>query len=284
MLTTLSARSIFDHTFNNTHKGHISAMNSAVNAQPAFDLTGKVALVTGGTTGIGRASAELFLAAGAHVALTGQNEETLATARRELPPEVLVLRADARSVADAAHAVAQVEARWGKLDVLFLNAGIAKLAPFEAVDEAFYDEHMNVNVKGVVFTLKHALRILSPGASVIVTTSLAGQRGASHMSVYAATKGAVAALVRTLALELAPRKIRVNSLSPGTVHTRIQPKFGLPVEVQASLEREFAKKIPLGRFGEAAEVAAAALFLASPAASFVTGIELEVDGGLSAVA
>jgi NAD(P)-dependent dehydrogenase (short-subunit alcohol dehydrogenase family) len=258
-------------------------MDSTTNTLKAFDLTDKVALVTGGTTGIGRATAELFHAAGARVAITGQSEETLAAARRELPPEVLVLHADVRSTPDSARAVERVRSAWGKIDVLFLNAGIAKLAPFEAVDEAFYDEHMAVNVKGVVFTLKQALPILAPGASVIVTTSLAGQRGASHMSIYAATKGAVAALVRTLALELAPRGIRVNSLSPGTVHTQIQPKFGLPAEVQASLEREFAKKIPLGRFGQASEVAAAALFLASPAAAYVTGIELEVDGALSAV-
>jgi NAD(P)-dependent dehydrogenase (short-subunit alcohol dehydrogenase family) len=257
--------------------------NSKINPLAVFDLSDKVALVTGGTTGIGRATAELFHAAGARVAITGQNEDTLAAARRELPEDVLVLHADVRSIADSARAVERIRSEWGKIDVLFLNAGIAKLAPFEAVDEAFYDEHMAVNVKGVVFTLKQALPILAPGASVIVTTSLAGQRGASHMSIYAATKGAVAALVRTLALELAPRNIRVNSLSPGTVHTRIQPKFGLPAEVQASLEREFAKKIPLGRFGQAAEVAAAALFLASPAAAYVTGIELEVDGGLSAV-
>lgn len=259
-------------------------MDSRTNTLKAFDLTDKVALVTGGTTGIGRATAELFRAAGARVAITGQDEQTLASARQELPPEMLVLRADVRSLADTARAVERVVATWGRIDVLCLNAGIAKLALFEAVDEAFYDEHMDVNVKGVVFTLKQALPHLAPGASVIVTTSLAGQRGASHMSIYAATKGAVAALVRTLALELAPRNIRVNSLSPGTVHTQIQPKFGLPPEVQASLEREFAKKIPLARFGKASEVAAAALFLASPAASYVTGIELEVDGGLSAVA
>jgi NAD(P)-dependent dehydrogenase (short-subunit alcohol dehydrogenase family) len=255
-----------------------------MNPQPnPIHLQGKTALVTGGTTGIGRATAELFVAAGANVAITGNNPESLEAARRELPPDVLILRADARSIADAERVASAIEERWGKLDVLFLNAGIAKLAPFEAVSEEFYVEHMDVNVKGVVFTLQKALRILSPGASVIVNTSVSSTRGSANLSIYSATKGAVAALVRTLALELAPKGIRVNSIAPAMVHTEIQRKFGLPAEMLSAVEREFSKKIPLARYGEAAEVAAAVLFLASPAASFITGVELQVDGGLSAV-
>ncbi len=247
------------------------------------DFKGKTALVTGGTTGIGRATAELFLAAGANVAVTGNNPESLELARRELSPEVLVLRADARSVDDAERVASAVEERWGKLDVLFLNAGIAKLAPFEAVDESFYAEHMDVNVKGVVFTLQKSLRLLSKGASVIVNTSVSSIRGTANLSVYSATKGAVAALVRVLALELAPKGIRVNSVAPATIHTEVQRKFGLPQEMLSAVERELSKKIPLGRYGESAEIASAVLFLASPAASFITGVELPIDGGLSAV-
>jgi NAD(P)-dependent dehydrogenase (short-subunit alcohol dehydrogenase family) len=259
-------------------------MQDLVRPNVAIDFTGKTVLITGGTTGIGRATAELFRAAGARVAITGQNPDSIASARSELPEDVLVLRADARSLGDAAFVADTVRERFGRLDVAFLNAGIARLAPFEAVTEEFYGEHMDVNVKGVVFTLQKLLPLMSAGGSVIVNTSVASQRGSANMSIYSATKGAVAALVRTLAAELAPRGIRVNSIAPGAIRTRIQDKFGLPPEVRGAVERDFAKKIPLARFGAAPEVAPAVLFLASPAASFISGLELEVDGGLSAVA
>ncbi|HYQ16321.1 MAG TPA: SDR family oxidoreductase, partial [Polyangiaceae bacterium] len=238
------------------------------------EFAGKTALVTGGTTGIGRATAERLRQSGARVAITGVNPDTLASAARELGPDVAVLRSDARSLSDAVELARQIEQRFGQLDVLFLNAGIAQLAPFEAVDEAFYEEHMNVNVKGVVFTLQKLLPLLSRGASVIVNTSLADQRGVPGMSIYAASKGAVAALVRTLAVELAGRGIRVNSVSPATIMTPIQQKFGLPPEIAQASAAQYTARIPLGRFGAADEVANAVLFLASPAASYVTGIEL----------
>jgi NAD(P)-dependent dehydrogenase (short-subunit alcohol dehydrogenase family) len=235
----------------------------------AGEFAGKCALVTGGTTGIGRATAELLHAAGARVAITGQNPDTLAAAARELPSDVLVLKADARSIADATRLAEQVKERFGKLDVVFLNAGIAQLAPFEAVDEAFYQEHMDVNVKGVVFTLQKLLPLLAEGASVIVNTSVADQRGAPGLSIYSA-------------VELAPRKVRVNSVCPATILTPIQAKFGLPPDVAQAVAAQYTARIPLGRFGAAEEVARAALFLASPASSYVTGVELVVDGGLAA--
>jgi len=244
-------------------------------------VLGKVALVTGGTTGIGRATAELLHQQGAHVIITGQNPDSLAAARRELPPEIAVLRADARSVADATLLAGEVEQRFGRLDILFLNAGIAQLAPLAAVTESFYDEHMNVNVKGVVFTLQKLLPLLGSGASVIVNTSVAGLRAAPMMSIYSASKGAVAALVRCLAVELAPRGIRVNALCPATIVTPIQAKFGLAPEVAAASAQQYTARIPQNRFGSAEEVANAVLFLASPAASYITGVELPVDGGLS---
>jgi NAD(P)-dependent dehydrogenase (short-subunit alcohol dehydrogenase family) len=245
------------------------------------DFSGKFALVTGGTTGIGRATAELLHAAGARVAITGQNPDSLAAAARELPSDVLVLRSDARSLTEATELGAEVQRRFGKLDVLFLNAGVAQLAPFEAVDEAFYQEHMDVNVKGVVFTLQKLLPLLGQGASVIVNTSVADQRGTPGLSIYSATKGAVAALVRALAVELAPRGVRVNSVCPATILTPIQQKFGLPADVAQATAEKYAARIPLGRFGAAAEVARAVLFLASPSASYITGTELLVDGGLA---
>lgn len=247
----------------------------------SYGVSGKTALITGGTTGIGRATAELLHAAGARVAVTGRNPDTLARARAELPEAIAVWEADARSIADATRLAGEVEQRFGKLDILFLNAGIAGLAPFEAVDEAFYDEHLDVNVKGVVFTLQKLLPLMTNGASVVVNTSVADQRGAKLMSIYSATKGAVAALVRALAVELAPRGIRINSVCPATILTPIQAKFGLPPEVAAASAQYYTTRIPAGRFGEALEVARAVAFLASPAASYVNGIELPVDGGLS---
>lgn len=243
-------------------------------------LAGKTALVTGGTTGIGRATAELFHAHGARVAVTGVDEARLAEARRTLPADVLVIPSDARAIADAEALAQRVEAELGGLDVLFLNAGIAKLRPFAATDEAFYAEHMDTNVKGVVFTLQKLLPLLRPGASVIANTSLAGQRAAPNMSIYAATKGAVSALARTLSAELAPRKIRVNAISPGLIRTEIQGKFGLPPDVAAGALAAYTSRMPLGRLGDASEAAGVALFLASDASSFVTGAEIPVDGGL----
>ena len=243
-------------------------------------LLGLNALITGGTTGIGRATAELFHAAGAKVIVTGQNPATLEQAKRELPSSVIVIAADASSIADSDRLAQETKQQVGQLDVLFLNAGIAGLRPFEAVDEAFYEQHMNINVKGVIFTLQKLLPLLRPFASVIVNTSVADEKGAPMLSIYSATKGAIAALVRSLAVEFAPRQVRVNSISPGTTMTPIQAKFGLPPDVAAQVKLDYESKIPLGRFGEAMEVANVALFLASRASSYITGTEIQVDGGL----
>jgi NAD(P)-dependent dehydrogenase (short-subunit alcohol dehydrogenase family) len=252
-------------------------MNHAT--KPSF--AGKTALVTGGTTGIGRVTAERLHAAGARVAITGNNPDTLRAARQELPEDVAVLKADARSIADSEALAAELRRRFGTLDVLFLNAGVAQLAPFDLVTEATYAEHMDVNVKGVVFTLQKLLPLLREGASVIVNTSVADARGTAGLSMYSASKGAVAALVRCLAVELAPRKIRVNAVSPATILTPIQAKFGLPPEVAQAAAEKYVARIPLARFGAADEVASVVLFLASDAASYLTGVELPVDGGLS---
>jgi len=248
---------------------------------PTADFHDKVVLVTGGTTGIGRAAAIMFHARGARVIVTGNNPATLKAARDSLPPGIEVIAADVRSPDAAGEVASAIQARGGRLDVAVLNAGIARLAPFEAVDAAAYGDHMDINVKGVVLTLQRVLPLMAPGGSVVMTTSIANEKGSPNLSIYAASKGAVLSLVRSLAVELAPRQIRVNAVSPGPTHTDIQEKFGLPPEVRAAVEKDFSAKIPLGRFGEAEEAASVVLFLASSAASFVTGVEIPVDGGLS---
>jgi NAD(P)-dependent dehydrogenase (short-subunit alcohol dehydrogenase family) len=243
-------------------------------------LEGKVALVTGGTSGIGLASALRLHAEGARVIATGRSAASIASARETLPRGVRVVASDARSVEDAARLADDIRANEGALDVVFLNAGIAGIGPFDAVTEASYAEHMDTNVKGVFFTIQKVLPLLRPGASIIVNTSVAGLKAAPFMSVYSASKGAVSALARTLAVELAPRGVRVNAISPATIHTAIQGKFGLPAEMQAEMERDYSTKIPLGRFGEVSEVTELVLFLAGKGASYVTGTEIPVDGGL----
>ncbi|HEU0029280.1 MAG TPA: SDR family oxidoreductase [Kofleriaceae bacterium] len=243
------------------------------------NLEGKLALVTGGTTGIGLASARLFHEAGARVIVTGSNPDSIAKARAELPDPVVVLKSDARSLADVSALAGEVERRFGALDVLFLNAGIARFAPLAAIDEAFYDDLMTVNVKGVVFTTQKLLPLLRPGASVLVNTSVVDQKGIANASIYSATKGALAAFVRSLAVELAERGVRVNAISPGPIATPIYDKMGMPSEVKDAFAQRLTAGVPLGRFGVAEEVARTALFLVSPAASYVTGAEIPVDGG-----
>jgi NAD(P)-dependent dehydrogenase (short-subunit alcohol dehydrogenase family) len=245
-------------------------------------LREKIALITGGTTGIGLATARLFHAEGARVFVTGQNADTLAAARAMLPADVEILRADARSISDAENVAARIQATTGGLDIAFLNAGVGRFTPFGAVDEAFYDLHMDVNVKGAVFMLKALLPLLRPGASVLVNSSVVGQKGVANFAIAAASKGALSALVRSLALELAERDIRINAISPGLTATPFLGKFGFPEEVRGAAIDKMVAKIPLKRAGDANEVAQAALFLSSAAASFVTGSDLRVDGGWAA--
>ena len=246
-------------------------------------LTGKRALITGGTTGIGLATARLFMAEGARVAITGQSAERLDDARRELGPNVLAIRADAGRVADAAALVAEVGRAFDGLDVLFLNAGVAKFVPLEQVTEAFFDETFDVNVKGVLFTVQAAAPLLRNGASVIVTTSVSNVMGMVGSTVYAATKAAARSLVRAMAAELLPRGVRVNAISPGPIDTPIVTKGGLSPEQVRGMVGMFISKVPMGRMGHADEVAKTALFLASDDSSFVAGAEIVVDGGLSEV-
>lgn len=244
-------------------------------------LEGKTVLVTGGSSGIGLASARLFRQEGARVAITGRDPERLARAAAEIGGDTLALRSDAGSVAAIEAMLAQVQAHFGRLDVLFLNAGVSVALPMEMIGEAQFDEILQVNVKGVFFTLQKALPLLAPPASVIVTTSIANRMGSPHFSAYAASKAAARSLVQSLALELAARGVRLNAISPGPIDTPIYDRVGLPPEMVRGAKAGIAGKSPSGRFGTPEEVARVALFLASAEASYVVGAEIVVDGGMS---
>jgi NAD(P)-dependent dehydrogenase (short-subunit alcohol dehydrogenase family) len=240
------------------------------------------ALVTGGTTGIGLATARVLHEAGFGVLVTGRNPDTLAAARRNLPEEVAVLRADARSVPDAKRVADELGQRFGKVDAAILNAGIARMTPLESLDEALYDELFDVNVKGYLFTLQAILPLLGSGSTVVFTSSTAARRGVPGQSVYSATKAAVNSLVRSLAVELAPRGIRVNGVSPGPVETQALAKMGVADDQLEAVRKQIVGLLPMGRFGSDEEIARTVAFLASPAASFITGANIDVDGGMLA--
>ena len=242
-------------------------------------LANKIALISGGTTGIGAATAALFKAEGATVIVTGSNPKTIEAARHDMPG-IEVVASDAADVDGIKTLVADVHARHGGLDVLFVNAGIAKFAPSTEVDEAFFDFSFDINVRGAYFLIKHAATVMSDGGSIVLTASVSGVQGGSGQTVYAATKAALRSFGRTFAAELAPRRIRVNTVSPGPIETPIFGKVGMPAEQMEAMVKNMTARIPLGRVGQAAEVAAAALFFASDDSTFTTGAELFVDGGM----
>lgn len=242
-------------------------------------LDGRIALITGGTTGIGLASARLFHEEGARVYVTGRNPETLAEARKLLPPEVTVLQADSANLGDLDRVVAQLKAEAGRLDVLFVNAGVGEFRSLEEANEAHWDRILDVNLKGPFFLTQKALPLLGKGASVVFTTSVVDRKGFPGAGAYSASKAGLAGLVRVLAVELAPRGIRVNSLAPGPIDTPIHGKLGMPPEAVEAFQTQMAQLVPLKRLGTDAEIAKAALFLASTDAAFITGEELLVDGG-----
>ncbi len=246
-------------------------------------LDGKVALITGGTSGIGLAAAKLFRDEGARVVAVGLDPDRLERTRRELGPGATAVRADLRDVGEIEELIRTVRESFGALDVLFANAGKGTAAPLEAVTEEQVDEQFSVNFKGVFFTVQKAAPILPKGGSVVLTTSFLGAVGAPGLSVLSATKAAVRSLARSLAAELAPRGVRVNAVSPGPISTPFHGKLGLSDAELDSAAAAVEAKVPLQRFGEADEIAKAALFLASADASFITGAELVVDGGLTQI-
>lgn len=244
-------------------------------------LIGKNALITGGSSGIGLATAKLFQAEGARVAVTGRSAESLRSAGEILGEQALLIASDAASLPAIDQLMARVGEAFGALDILVLNAGIALPAPLEATDESQFDETVGTNLKGVFFAIQKALPLLRPGASIIVTTSITNRLGSPHFSVYAACKAALRSLVGSLALELIPRQIRLNAVSPGPIATPMFERFGLPAEASQAIKAQIQAKSPISRFGQPDEIAKVHLFLASDDSSYIVGEEIVVDGGMS---
>jgi NAD(P)-dependent dehydrogenase (short-subunit alcohol dehydrogenase family) len=244
-------------------------------------LNGKIALITGGTTGIGFATAQLFQTEGAQVIVTGRNPKTIEDAQKALGASALVVASDASDLVDTDALMKTVSERFGRLDVLFANAGIAQFVPVEQVDEHFFDRHFDLNVKGLFFTVQKSLRLLSDGGAVLLNASATWRKGFPGTCIYAATKAAVRSFGRTLATELAPRRIRVNTISPGTIATPILGKLEMPKEAVDAVAARMADGVAFKRLGRPEEIANLALFLASEDASFITGTEVYADGGLA---
>lgn len=244
-------------------------------------LTGKTALITGGTTGIGFATAKLFLQEGARVAITGQDAARVEAAGAALGAGAIAIRADVGKSSDMADVAARLRSEFGGLDIVFANAGIAKPSSFADVDDAHIDEQIGVNFKGPIYTVQKMLPLLHRPASVIFTATSLAEQGIEGLSVYSATKAALRSLARTLSAELRERGIRVNAISPGLIETPIYGKLGMPAEAVQDWAGKLMQKVPSGRFGQAEEIARAALFLASDDSSFMLGENLLVDGGMA---
>jgi NAD(P)-dependent dehydrogenase (short-subunit alcohol dehydrogenase family) len=244
-------------------------------------LEGKVAVITGGNSGIGLATAKEFKEQGARVVITGRDQQTLDEAKRQIGGDVLALRSDTSSLTEIDKLFAAVKEKFGKIDVLFVNAGIGKFVPVEDVTEELFDSIMDVNFKGAYFTIQRALPLLSDDASIVLNASINAYIGMPNSSVYAASKAALITLARTLSAELVGRGIRVNAISPGPITTPIFNRLGLPPEALEETARNIKEQVPMKRFGRPEEIAKTALFLASSDSSFLLGTEIVADGGMS---
>jgi NAD(P)-dependent dehydrogenase (short-subunit alcohol dehydrogenase family) len=244
-------------------------------------LEGKVAVVTGGNSGIGLASAKRLHEEGARVVITGRDRRTLDAAVSAVGAGTVAIQTDVSKLEDIDRLFSVVESKLGKIDVLFANAGVAKFAPYSASQAAVFDELFATNVKGAYFTLQKALPHLNDGASVILNTSVAGSKGTENTGIYAATKAAVRSFARTAATELQGRNIRVNAVAPGPIATPIFGRLGMTEEQVRGFQASISASVPMRRIGRAEEVASAVAFLASDDASYITGVELNVDGGMA---
>jgi NAD(P)-dependent dehydrogenase (short-subunit alcohol dehydrogenase family) len=246
-------------------------------------LDGKVAVVTGGSSGIGFATAQRFATEGAHVFITGRRASELDEAVKQIGKNVTGVQGDTSSLTDLDRLFALIKEKKGHIDILFANAGVFEIAAMGAITEQHYDRMFDINVKGVLFTVQKALPLFQGGGSIILNASVVAAKGMQALSVYSATKAAIRSFARTWTTDLKDRKIRVNAVSPGPIQTPGLDKMGDTKEQTDQIKAGLAAGVPLGRLGQPEEIANAALFLASDESSFVTGIELFVDGGLAQV-
>jgi len=246
-------------------------------------LDGKIALVTGGNSGIGLATAKRFVDEGAYVFITGRREPELAAAVKEIGSNVSGVRGDVSNLDDLDRLFAQIGREKGRLDVVFTNAGVARYVPLGTITEEFYDSVFDVNVRGVLFTVQKALPLMPDGASIILNASVVASKGLPANSVYSATKAAVRSFARTWATDLKARRIRVNAVSPGATDTPGLRELLASSEAGRQRRQTISDSVPLGRFGTPDEVARAVVFLASDDSTYITGTELFVDGGFAQV-
>ncbi|CAF0941652.1 unnamed protein product [Adineta steineri] len=242
-------------------------------------LDGKIALITGGSDGIGLETAQQFINEGAYVFITGRRQEVLDSAVKKIGKNISAIQGDSSKLDDLDKIYKVIKEQKGKLDILFANAGVASSMPLESITEEFYDNMFNINVKGVLFTVQKALPLLNDGASIILNASVVSIKGAPASSVYFATKAAVRSFARCFCVDLKERKIRVNAISPGPIDTHMIHNLGNTKEASKAIADSLTSSTVLGRLGQPIEIAKAVVFLASDDSSYVTGIELFVDGG-----
>ena len=246
-------------------------------------LVGKVAVITGGNSGIGLATAKRLVEEGAHVVITGRRAKELAEAAAFVGKNVTTVEGDISSLKDLDRLYAVVKQKHGHIDILFANAGGGTVAPLATATEAHFDSIFDVNVKGLFFAVQKALPLFKDGGSIILTSSNANMLGVPAFTAYAASKAAVRSFARGWTMELKDRKIRVNSISPGPIETAALEKAGLTAEQAEQAAGQFASQVPLGRRGKPQEIASVVAFLASEESSYITGVDLVVDGGMSQV-
>jgi NAD(P)-dependent dehydrogenase (short-subunit alcohol dehydrogenase family) len=248
-------------------------------------LEGKVAVITGGNSGIGLATAQWFVSEGAYVFINGRRQSELNAAVKQIGKDVTAVQGDVSNLADLDRLYATVKEQKGRIDILFANAGVGELVPLREITEAYFDKTFGINVKGVLFTVQKALPLFqdSDGGSIILNASIAASKGVEASSVYSATKAAIRSFARTWTAELKHRKIRVNTISPGMIDTPILNGLAQSQEQIEQFKTSIVSTVPLGRMGSPDEVAKVVSFLASDDSSYVTGIELFVDGGMAQI-